>query len=74
MNPELKLAAHMDKEDAQDNIEIEIEKRADAIFDNIEHLIGESEFGAVHKFQYSEEWADALSKYADRIAREELEG
>lgn len=73
MSPELKLAAHMDKEDAQDNLEIEIEKRADAIFDNIENLIDESEFGVVQKFQYSEEWVNALSKYADRVAREEME-
>ena len=74
MSPELKLAAHMDKEDVQDNLESQIEERALAIFDNIHHLTDSSDLNAVRNFQCSSEWHLALGDYADRIAREELEG
>ena len=74
MSPELKLAAHMDKEDAQDNLEMEIAEVAEVLCCHIEGYTSHTNNHMVNSFQDSDEWADALSKYADRIAREKMEG
>ena len=74
MNPELKLAAHMDKEDAQDNLEMEIEQRAESLFNRILDVTGCYDDCFADRFMQSCEFADSLIKFTDRIAREELEG
>ena len=74
MNPELKLAVHMDKEDAQDNLELKIERLADTLFFYIDSKLRVVDDYNCEKFQNSNEWHEAVGKYADRIAREELEG